>query len=275
MRPALPALRLEWLVAAVLALLLAGTAAVVAEPGAPAASTQPDPGCTRAFPTRITPPGERLYESAVGRLVICEDDTGTATLLRNATAAVWLVEAPRGVAVHRERGSAVERSFLSIIEWPSPALPPGARIAVPVPASQLSVRVDPRLTIAALAHERLASFLLGSAPLGARGTALPAARVALASCISELLDTLPRPDAVLAGGNPSRRIADAALEVASSRDSSCVREWIAARRDIGMQGARVAPLEQDITLWFRDPTFAFRALDAAITYSALGRRLFP
>lgn len=273
-RPAGP-WRFEWLLAGVLVLLLVGTATVLTGHQSPASPSQPDRGCSRAFPMRLTPGGEGLYDSAIARFVICQDRTGTATLLRNATAAVWVVERPRDVTVHRERSSTIDSSFLEIVDWPAPVVLPGARVAVPAPASELQVRVEPRLTIAALAHERLASSLLATAPPGFRGPALTRGRTALASCLGALLELIPVPGAVLVSGNPGRQISAAAVRVASTPDSACAREWTAAKRDTGVPGLRIIPLAREVALWPPDAAYTFRALDAAITYSALGQRLFP
>ncbi|WP_210478848.1 hypothetical protein [Naasia sp. SYSU D00948] len=278
-RPAPPRHRLArlpaWVAAFGLVLLLVATGAVLARPAGPGAPARPDEGCPEGFPLRMTPEGEGMYAAAVGRFLVCQDLAGTSTLLRNRTAAVWALESPSGIAIHRERVSALDGSFLDVVRSQAAVVPAGASVAVPAPASALIARVDARLTIAALAHERLATALVAAVPPDVRGRVLTESRAALTACLAEVLDLLPNPGAALSGGNPGRRITDVVEQVAQTPDSLCVGQWTLAKLLAGVPLAAAAPLRSDVALWRHDPSFAFRALDAGITYSALGPRLLP
>lgn len=259
-------------VAFALAVVLAAAGASVLVPHPAAAPAAPDEGCTSAFPVRMTPEGTGFYGAAIALFVVCQDSAGTSTLLQNLSAAVWVLDSPRQVAVHRESVSLIDRSFLDLARSPAPVVPPGTSVALPSPASEITARVDPRLTIAALAHERLAMILLVAAPSTWKDSVLAASRTALTTCIGTLLDQLPSPGSVLLRGNPGRRIADVAAAIAADLDSPCVRQWTAARIGTASVGIPIASLAQDVRFWQHDPEFALTALQAAITYSALARR---
>lgn len=250
-----------WLGAAVLAM----TAAIVPLAGAPAGAPPvalQDARCPRGYPV-LLPIGRSegsVYSRALARLVVCSDSSGTATAISNRTEAVWVLDTPSHVAIHRLSSSSLTTSFLRLFASPSPAIPTGATVVVMRPASEVRVRIDAGLTLAQLTHDELARFLaLGSGS----GRVLDRYGDLLGACLASVLTEVGPPDQVLLSGNPAPALIDAAERLAAA-DGVCTAVWRAA----GGQS-----LEDDVGAWRRHAGFAIRGMSASITYSALAQPL--
>ncbi|WP_210478846.1 hypothetical protein [Naasia sp. SYSU D00948] len=251
---------LGWVIALVLA-LAAGAVVTAGSPPAPGAAA-PDEGCPSDYPTLIAP-GTRettYYSRALRGLIVCSNPMGTATLFSNRTDAVWVLEEPSHVGLHRLPSSSLSDSFVRLVASPSPAIPSGTAIVVPRAPSEVRVRVNAELTLAQLAHDQLA----GSLALDASGGHVLARYGGLlGECLGLLIAEIESPEAVLASGNPAPHLIEAAQRLAASR-GTCPEVW----RAVGG-----GSLEDDVAGWRRHAGFAVRAVSAAITYRALLRQI--
>ncbi len=248
--------------AALILVLTAGTVTVLATPHPPAAVEQ-DEGCPRDYPRRLPSgsPAGGVYSRAIAGLVFCTNGPGTGTLLNNGTAAVWILEEPAPVVLHRLPTSSFNRSFLRLVDSRFPAIPPSATVVVPASPATVRVRIDPGLTLAQLTHDELVrSLALGAVR---PGNVLDRYDGLLSACLGPIVDRLGPPERVLESGNPAPEIITAALEVATA-SGPCAADW---------PSAGDAPLADDVSEWRRDSRFAVRSLSAYIAYSALEQPL--
>lgn len=122
----------------------------------------------------------------------------------------------------------------------------------------MQLRIDPALTIAQLAHDELA----GSLALGSRsGRVLDRYGDLLGACLGFLLADIGPPEPVLATGNPTPSIIDAAERLAST-GGVCPVAW-------GSVGG--PSFADDVASWRRHSGFAVWGMSAASAYIALTR----
>lgn len=264
--------RLIALVLSAVLVVAAGASLSALLPG-PRTATARDSGCPAAFPARLTPhPVGNLYSRALAGLVVCSDASGTATLVTNLTDAVWVVDEPRQVVVHRAPTTSLNESFLRLVHGALPAIPAGAAVQVYRPASSLRLVIDPWLTLAQLTHDQLALSLAAQSPFLLDGTirhALQANRATLMRCVRAVLERVPDPGPLLAGGNPAPRITETAAVVAANGAGGCSQAWVTTKLNAGVPREAITSLASDVRAWRRDSRFAVRSISASITYWAL------
>jgi hypothetical protein len=254
-------------------LAIAAVASASALTPAPTMSQGRDLGCPAAFPARLTPrPAGNLYSRALAGLVVCSDRTGTATLVTNSTDAVWVIDEPQDVIVHRDPTTSLNRSFLRLIHGERTAIPAGSSVRVFRPASSLRLVIDPYLTLAQLTHDQLAFSLAAQSPFLLDGTiqnGLELNRATLLRCVRAVLAPLRDPGPLLAGGNPAPRLTETAATVAANGAGGCSEAWVDTKLNAGVPRGSITSLASDVRAWRRDARFAIRSISASIAYWAL------
>jgi hypothetical protein len=254
-------------------LVVAGVvAALVGRMPVPPTGQAADEGCPAAFPHRLTStPSGSLYARSLAAFLGCTDEGGTATFLANGTDAVWVLREPREVPLHRVGSSALTDSFLRYVHSPFAVLPAGATAVVPRSPASVTLRIDPLLTVAQLAHDELAGSL-GDQQAGLVSAALEqragAARAALVGCIDAVIARIEDPAPLMASGDPPPTISAAAREVAAT-STGCGSAWLNAKEAAGTPSGQVTSFAYDVSRWETDASFRVRAVSASIAYWAL------
>jgi hypothetical protein len=163
--------------------------------------------------------------------------------------------------------SSLNTSFLDLVGEAGPVIPSGAVVAALRPVADLSLRIDPRLTVAQLAHDQLVSVLGGDNDLmwAALTPARSVARRALSVCLAALMDRL-EPTGALASGFPADAISTAAAAAAQGPWSDCGATWLEAKLDFGLPPDEATSFADDVHGWQRSLLFAARSQAAAHAY---------
>ena len=248
--------------AVVLAAVCTTTAALALGPARPAAS--PDPECADAFP-RLVLAGDAGFEG----LVVCSDSAGTGTLIRNESAAVWSVDSD--ASVHLLPLAERARSFTDLVDGAQSFIPSGAAGLIGQPVERLGLRVDPRLTVAQLAHDQIIATLArknGPAP-AALDPRPSVARRALLVCLVATLSNVGNARVALSSGDPAGVLAEAAKAVDSQGRTFCGGLWLEAKFNANLPSGYQTTFTSDIVGWDRNVQFAARANAAAEVYLRL------
>lgn len=247
---------------ALLGVCAATAAGFLAVPPSEAPAEDRDPGCPSGFPRLVT-----SGDSGLG-LVVCSDEAGTRTLVRNATPAVWLVEPDSPAPLGALPLSPAALSFADLVEVPDSYLPSDAAAVVPVSPERIRLTVDPALTIAQLAHDQLVDSL------GASGDAAlrlepSGPRRALSACLLATLEHVESPGCALADGAPAAVLAEAAAGVDAGSWSDCGRAWLEAKIASGWPEGQVTSFVSDTVGWDISPRLTERGEAASALYQRL------
>ncbi|MCU1571319.1 MAG: hypothetical protein JWR33_2060 [Naasia sp.] len=223
-----------------------------------------DPECAAAFPEQLDFPAQG---DAIARLVVCTNEAHTAMFVLNRTRAVWTVLG--NVSVFRTPMSSANASFASVVSSAEPMIPSGGTLVVLASPDQVVLRLDPRLTVAQLAHDQLTSTL-GSASNELMWAAFRpdggSARHALVSCLDALVDRAGDPDTLLRTSRASAGIAEAAAAAAAASWSGCGANWLAAKLDAGLYPGKITSLAYDVSDWDSNAMFEIRSNAASVAY---------
>ncbi|WP_210478844.1 hypothetical protein [Naasia sp. SYSU D00948] len=220
-------------------------------------------GCTEDFP-RLVLPGRAELEG----LVVCSDAAGTSTLVRNDTAAVWVVESDSRSGVHLLPLDEHTRSFAGLLDGSGSSVPAGAVAVVPQPPAGVRLHIDARLTMAQLAHDQLVATLgrKDGPALAALRPEPTVARRALVECLAGTLRNVPSPGCALADGRPLEVLAAAAAAIEADGRSLCGVLWLEAKANANLPSVDQTAFVADIVGWERNAGFTARADAAAAAY---------
>lgn len=250
--------------AAVCAAAVAGSVALAAE----VPSAAPDPECGDDFSQLVL-----LGSGELQGLVVCSDEGGTGTLIRNETAAVWAVEGHDPVPVHLLQLDDRARSFTEALGGLSNSVPSGAEAVVAQPADRVRLRIDARLTIAQLAHDQMLATL--ARRIGPEAAALhpePAvSRRALLACLAASLQHIESPGHAMASGRPGEVIAQAARAADAPQPSLCGLLWLEAKFTANLPSGYQTSFTADVVGWDSNEEFLARSSAAADAYRRLHR----
>jgi hypothetical protein len=251
--------------AILLAAVCTATAAATLTLGPGRLAAPPDPECADAFPRLVLPGGDAGYAG----LVVCSDSAGTSTLIRNDSAAVWAVDSD--APVHLMPLADRARSFTDLIDGPRSFIPSGAVGVIALPVERLGLRVDPRLTVAQLAHDQIVATLArknGPAP-AALDPRPSVARRALLVCLGATLSNVGDARLALTSDDPAGVLAEAAAAVDSQGRTFCGGLWLEAKFNANLPSGYQTTFTSDIVGWDRNAEFAERANAAAAIYRLL------
>jgi hypothetical protein len=240
----------------------ATAAGFLAAPPSAAPADEREPGCPSGFPRLVT-----SGDAGLG-LLVCSDEAGTRTLLRNETPAVWVVEPDSPAPVGALPLSRAALSFADLVEVPDSYLPSDAAAVVPVSPERIRLTVDPALTIAPLAHDQLVDSL-GTSGGEALRLEPSVPRRALTACLLATLEHVESPGSALAHGAPAAVLAEAAAGVDAGSWSDCGRAWLEAKAASGWPEGQVTSFVSDIVGWDVSPRLTERGEAAAALYHRL------